>query len=184
MCGELRLIKPTAAAFLYLLNLGQSLSRLVLSREARRRADRRGQGFAGALFVSNFHQRQTEIVLDDELVQQHAASGCDLGTPHRLGYTRCGHDECRKHEEALAGGTMAESLEGEKVGRSPVPFCRPPSHIESDSSHIKGRLLKLDAQKGEPPSTCCLHDTAIFPNLSRKYLGRMVSRGGIEPPTP
>src|SRR5215813_10996274 len=61
---------PSVAAFLPLLDLGQSLSRIVLAREARRRVDRRGQCCAGALFVSSFQGRQAEMVLDDGLVGQ------------------------------------------------------------------------------------------------------------------
>jgi len=53
-----------------LLDLGQSLFRVVLAREARRRVDRHGQCLAGALFVSSFQGRQAEMVLDDGLVRQ------------------------------------------------------------------------------------------------------------------
>src|SRR4030095_2511509 len=57
-------------ALLQLLDLGQSLSCLVLPREARRRVHRRGQRFACALFVSNLHGRYAEMVLDGGLVRQ------------------------------------------------------------------------------------------------------------------
>src|SRR5215510_12246841 len=53
-----------------LLDLGESLSRVVLPSEARRRVDRRGQRLAGPLFVSSFQRRQAEMVLDDGLVRQ------------------------------------------------------------------------------------------------------------------
>src|SRR5262245_55549781 len=61
---------PQRSLLWHLLDLGQSLSRFVLSREARGRVDRRGQCFTGALFVSSFQRRQAKMVLDDRMVRQ------------------------------------------------------------------------------------------------------------------
>src|SRR5215831_7570265 len=75
---------PSVAAFLPLLDRGQSLFRFVLLGKAPGRVDRRGQCFAGALFVSSFQGRQAEMVLDDGLVglcfvrRATATSGCFL----------------------------------------------------------------------------------------------------------
>ena len=112
-----------------LLDIRESLSRLVLLGEAGWRVDRGGQGVTGALFVSSFQGDQAEMVLDDD----DGASGTACCSRH--GDSRFTRRPGRDRETSWSCGglSLISLVEHPRLGESTTGGGRGPSECSSGS---------------------------------------------------